>query len=109
MNDGPTLRAPVKGVAMAGSPLTLHAPAEVDRGAEVLTAEALAFLAELQRRFGRRRDELMAARERRREEVSRTHRLDFLSETRELREREWRVAEAPADLRDRRVEITHAS
>ncbi len=91
---------------MPGSPLTLHAPTDVERGTEVLTAEALAFLAELQRRFGPRRDELLVARERRREEVSRTGRLDFLSETRELREGRWRVAEAPADLRDRRVEIT---
>ena len=52
---------------MTGSPLTLHAPNDVERGAEVLTAEALAFLAELQRRFGPRRDDLLAARERRRE------------------------------------------
>jgi malate synthase len=89
-----------------GSPLTLHASTDVERGAEVLTAEALAFLVELQRRFGPRRDELLAARERRREEVSRTGRLDFLSETREVREAQWRVAEAPSDLRDRRVEIT---
>jgi malate synthase len=91
---------------MPGSPLTLHAPTDVERGTEVLTAEALAFLTELQRRFGPRRDELLVARERRREEVSRRGRLDFLSETRELRESQWRVAEAPADLRDRRVEIT---
>ena len=42
----------------------------------------------------------------RREEASRTGRLDFLAETREVRESDWRVAEAPADLRDRRVEIT---
>ena len=91
---------------MSGSPLTLHAPTDVERGTEVLTAEALAFLAELQRRFGPRRDELLVARERRREKVSRTGRLDFLSETRELREGQWRVAEAPADFRDRRVEIT---
>ncbi len=91
---------------MPGPPLTLNAPSDVERGDEVLTGEALAFLADLQRRFGPRRDELLVARERRREEVSRTGRLDFLAETREVREAEWRVAEAPADLRDRRVEIT---
>lgn len=93
-------------MAMPGSPLTLHAPTDVERGTEVLTGEALAFLAELQRRFGPRRDELLAARERRRDEVSRTGRLDFLGETRALRESQWRVAVAPPDLRDRRVEIT---
>jgi malate synthase len=79
---------------------------EVERGAEVLTGEALAFLGELQRRFGPRRDELLAARRRRREEVSRTGRLDFLTETAEVREGDWRVAPTPPDLRDRRVEIT---
>jgi malate synthase len=91
---------------MPGSPLTVHASTDVERGPEVLTPEALVFLAELQRRFGLRRDELLAARERRRDEVSRTGRLDFLSETLEIREGRWRVAEAPADFRDRRVEIT---
>lgn len=79
---------------------------EVERGAEVLTGDALAFLAELQRRFAPRRDELLAARRRRREEVSRTGRLDFLTETAEVREGDWRVAPAPPDLCDRRVEIT---
>ncbi len=91
---------------MPASPLTMHAPTDVERGTDVLTAQALTFLAELQRRFGPRRDELLVARERRRQEVSRTGRLDFLGETREVREGRWRVAEAPADLRDRRVEIT---
>ncbi len=91
---------------MPGSPLTVHAQTDVERGDEVLTGDALAFLAELQRRFGPRRDELLTARARRREEVSRTGRLDFLAETREVREGDWRVAPAPADLRDRRVEIT---
>ncbi|HEY7721944.1 MAG TPA: malate synthase A, partial [Pedococcus sp.] len=79
---------------------------EVERGAEVLTGEALAFLGELQRLFGPRRDELLAARQRRREEVSRTGRLDFLPETAEVREGDWRVAPTPPDLHDRRVEIT---
>src|SRR4051794_33040447 len=78
----------------------------VERSDEVLTTEALDFLAELQTRFGPRRDELLAARTTRREEVSRTGRLDFLEETREVREGDWTVAEAPADFRDRRVEIT---
>jgi malate synthase len=91
---------------MPGPPLTVHAPTDVDRGDEVLTGDALAFLAELQRRFGPRRDELLVARERRRDEVARTGRLDFLDETREVREARWSVAPAPPDLRDRRVEIT---
>jgi malate synthase len=80
--------------------------ASVERSEEVLTPEALEFLAGLHERFAGRRDELLAARATRREEASRTGKLDFLDETREVREADWRVAAAPADLQDRRVEIT---
>jgi len=80
--------------------------AEVERGSEVLTTEALEFLADLHERFAERRDELLAARENRREEARRTGKLDFLSETKQVRESDWQVAAAPQDLRDRRVEIT---
>lgn len=79
---------------------------EVERGGEILTPDALAFVASLQRRFGARRDELLAARRARREEVARTGRLDFLPETADVRAGDWTVAPAPADLQDRRVEIT---
>ncbi|MFI5609282.1 malate synthase A [Amycolatopsis sp. NPDC051903] len=78
----------------------------VDRGDEVLTPEALAFLAGLHDAFAARRDELLVARGKRREEARTTGRLDFLPETKEIREGEWQVAEAPPALRDRRVEIT---
>ncbi|MFC4856433.1 malate synthase A [Actinophytocola glycyrrhizae] len=78
----------------------------VERSEEILTPEALEFLAGLHERFAGRRDELLAARAARREEASRTGRLDFLAETREVRESDWRVAGAPEDLVDRRVEIT---
>ncbi|MEO7132314.1 MAG: malate synthase A [Dermatophilaceae bacterium] len=78
----------------------------VDGVEEILTPEALAFVAALQREFGSRRDELLAARTVRREEVSRTGRLDFLPETAAIREGEWTVASAPDDLLDRRVEMT---
>lgn len=86
--------------------VVVDAPHEVERSAEILSPEALAFLAELQTRFGDRRDELLEARRTRRAEVSRTGRLDFLEETREVREGDWTVAPAPADFADRRVEIT---
>ena len=72
----------------------------------VITPEALAFLQGLGREFGPRRHALLQ----RRLEVQRTirngSRPDFLPETREVRERSWAVAPAPADLDDRRVEIT---
>ncbi|MQA12017.1 MAG: malate synthase A [Pseudonocardiaceae bacterium] len=78
----------------------------VERADEILTTEALEFVAGLQRAFGTRRDELLARRTERRAETARAGRLDFLAETRHIREGDWRVAEAPADIRDRRVEIT---
>jgi malate synthase len=78
----------------------------VERGEEILTPAALEFVADLHARFAARRDELVAARAERRGEAARTGRLDFLPETRDIRESEWRVADAPADLADRRTEIT---
>jgi malate synthase len=78
----------------------------VERSEQILTPEALEFLAGLHARFADRRDELVAARTERREEASRTGKLDFLDSTREVRESQWRVAAAPADLADRRTEIT---
>jgi len=79
---------------------------QVERGDEILTASALEFVAGLHRAFATRRDELLARRAERRATAARTGRLDFLPETREVRESDWRVADAPADLTDRRVEIT---
>ncbi|MEV6443480.1 malate synthase A [Amycolatopsis sp. NPDC051716] len=78
----------------------------VERGDEILTPEALAFLAGLHDAFAGRRDELLKARGKRREEARTTGRLDFLPETKEIREGDWQVAGAPPALRDRRVEIT---
>jgi malate synthase len=78
----------------------------VDRQDEVLTPEALEFLAALHREFEPTRRELLAARAERRAEIARTGRLDFLAETAEIRSGDWRVAEAPPALVDRRVEMT---
>jgi malate synthase len=72
----------------------------------VLTPQAVDFVAALHREFGERRDELLASRRARREEVARSGRLDFLPETAQVRDTEWSVAPAPADLVDRRVEMT---
>ncbi|MFD8278704.1 hypothetical protein ACFV47_05760 [Streptomyces solisilvae] len=80
--------------------------AHVEGAEPILTPQALDFVAGLQRRFGARREELLVARSARREEISRTGRLDFLPETAEIRAAEWKVAETPAALLDRRVEIT---
>ncbi|GAA3334937.1 malate synthase A [Amorphoplanes nipponensis] len=73
---------------------------------EILSDEAVAFVAELNRRFRPRRNELLAARAARRAEIAAGGSLDFLSETADIRAGDWRVPPAPADLTDRRVEIT---
>ena len=78
----------------------------VDRQEEVLTDDALAFLAELHRHAQATRLQLLERRKERRAEIARTGTLDFLPETKEVRDGDWKVAEAPADLRDRRVEMT---
>ncbi|HLY84322.1 MAG TPA: malate synthase A [Acidimicrobiales bacterium] len=72
----------------------------------ILTADALAFVAMLQRRFGGRRDEALAARVVRQAAFDAGIRPDFLSETAGVRSGRWQVGEAPKDLADRRVEIT---
>ncbi len=73
---------------------------------EILTDEALAFVAGLQREFGARRAELLEARAERQTRLDEGERPAFLEATRSVRESEWTVAPAPPDLRDRRVEIT---
>ncbi len=76
------------------------------RYAQVLTPEALGFAAGLERRFGRRRRELLARRSARQTRLDAGERPDFLPATRQVREVAWKVAPLPEDLMDRRVEIT---
>ena len=89
MNEGVTFTAPIP-----------------DRFAEILTPEAIAFIAQLQRAFNPRRKELLAARVTRQGRIDAGERPDFLAETRHIREADWTIAPLPADLHDRRVEIT---
>src|SRR4051812_43347897 len=77
-----------------------------ERFDEVLTPEAIAFVTDLQRKFGKTREELLARRQQRRQQAADTGKLDFLDETKDVRnDTSWRVAEL-ADLKDPRVEIT---
>jgi malate synthase len=76
------------------------------RAAEILTPEAVAFLASLHRAFDERRRRLLEARAARQARFNAGESPDFLEETRDLRAGEWRVAPIPPDLIDRRVEIT---
>ncbi len=73
---------------------------------EILTPQALGFVANLAQRFEGRRQELLARREERQRALDAGERLDFLPETREIRESDWRIAPLPNDLQDRRTEIT---
>jgi malate synthase len=76
------------------------------RSDEVLTPEAVAFVVELERRFGPRRRELLEARAARQARIDAGELPDFLPETRGIRESSWTIEPVPAGLRDRRVEIT---
>ncbi len=88
------------------NPVSVTNP-EVEHAAEVLTPEALEFVGRLHRSFEPRRRELLAARRARQAEFDAGALPDFLAQTAHIREdRSWRVAPAPADLTDRRVEIT---
>ncbi len=89
----------------AGSPVEISGP-RIERSAEVLTPLALQLLASLHRRFDGRRLELLAARARRQRELDAGALPDFLAQTAAVRAGDWRVAPVPADLQDRRVEIT---
>jgi len=78
----------------------------IERADEVLTPLALQLLGSLHRRFNGRRLELLAARAERQAAFDEGALPDFPAATAELRAAEWRVAPVPADLTDRRVEIT---
>src|SRR3569833_3706112 len=77
-----------------------------ERYDEVLTEDALGFLASLHREFAARRRELLARRDERAAALAAGGMLGFLEETKDVREGDWRVAEPAPGLEDRRVEIT---
>jgi malate synthase len=77
-----------------------------DRFDEILTPQALEFVAGLHREFNPTRERLLARRRERQAELDAGALPDFLADTRDVREGDWRVAPIPADLGDRRVEIT---
>jgi len=91
--------------ATAEGDLEIRGPM-LERFDEILTPEALAFVAELDRTFGDRRADLIARREARQADFDAGRFPDFLDETREIRESDWQVGPIPADLEDRRIEIT---
>lgn len=85
--------------------LQISAPSHPQQD-RILTPEAMEFLAALHRNFNGRRLELWDARAERQRRIDAGEKPDFLPQTRSIRESEWVVAPIPADIRDRRVEIT---
>jgi malate synthase len=81
-------------------------PSGVPGAREVLTDDALDLLADLHERFDGRRQELLNARLDRQAKFNAGELPDFREDTKEIREGDWTVRAAPADLQDRRVEIT---
>src|SRR5262245_24859366 len=79
---------------------------DIPGATEILTPDALAFVADLQRRFGHERILLLEARKERQKELDAGVLPDFPAGTADVRAAAWTVAPAPADLDDRRVEIT---
>lgn len=72
----------------------------------VLTPETLGFVAGLHRKFNAERLRLLTARKERQKRIDAGERPDFLAATKSVREGSWKVLPVPADLQDRRVEIT---
>ncbi|WP_110927199.1 malate synthase A [Bacillus massiliglaciei] len=73
---------------------------------EILSPEALQFIEKLERNFGERRKGLLERRKEIQEEINNGKKPDFLEETKHIREGAWTIGPLPADLQDRRVEIT---
>lgn len=85
--------------------LTIHGTLTPEQSA-LFTPDALAFVAQLVERFQARRDALLEARVHKQAQLDAGGTLDFLPETKAIREGDWKVAPIPADLQNRRVEIT---
>jgi len=83
----------------------IHGPITAEF-AQILSPEAVAFVAKLCRRFEPRRQELLAARAARQKAFDAGKMPDFLPDTANIRNSDWKIAPQPADMLDRRVEIT---
>jgi malate synthase len=88
-----------KGIEIAGTITSAEREA-------ILSPEALEFVAKLERSFGKTRLKLLQAREERQAKINSGQLPDFLPETERIRKGDWSGAAIPADLQDRRVEIT---
>jgi len=92
-------------IARSAQGIEIRAPLPPEYS-EILTPQALDFLATLQRRFGATRENLLAQRRVRQARLDAGETPDFLPQTADIRESAWNIAPLPPDLLDRRVEIT---
>ena len=86
-----------------GIEFTAEIPEEFE---QILTPEAVAFVAKLSREYRGRVVELLEKRAERQERINAGEMPDFLPETKDVREGDWKIAPIPDDLQDRRVELT---
>src|SRR6476646_11372517 len=86
--------------------MTTVALPSVEVESQILNLAARSFLTDLARNFEKRRHELLARRRVRQQEIDAGQLPDFLPETAQIRQGDWKVAPIPKDLLDRRVEIT---
>jgi len=100
-----TLSEPLLGIGRNLDGVEILAPVSPAQSA-ILTTDALHFVAGLQREFNSRRQILLTQRRERQAQIDAGRMPNFLPHTAEVRKQHWRVAPLPADLRDRRVEIT---
>src|SRR5438445_12121702 len=73
---------------------------------KILTPEALAFVAKLQRQFGTRRKQCLEHRQKRQRRLDQGEGLDFLPETKRIREGDWKCAPTPSDIDARPAKTT---
>jgi len=100
-----TTSLPARGIGRNLDGIEISAPVSPDQAA-ILTPDALRFVAGLQREFNARRHILLSQRHERQALLNAGRLPDFLPHTEEIRKLHWRIAPLPADLLDRRVEIT---
>jgi malate synthase len=94
------------GQAQTTTKIQIDAPPLTAEYAEILTPEAIGFICALHEKFNARRLELLAMRAERQKRIDAGERPDFLPQTAHIRAADWTVAPIPADLTDRRTEIT---
>ncbi len=73
---------------------------------EIISKEAIEFVQEIHEQFNNKRLELLKIRKQRQKDIDKGHKLDFLDETKKIRETNWKIKNIPEDLIKRQVEIT---